>query len=391
MSALFRSLAELVYPQRFPSSPLVAEDVTMRAIVMKQHGPPEVLEYQENAFAPKCVPGSRQVKIEIAGAGLNPVDFKMRKGPISDILYPKPKIPGSDMSGKVVEVPEGSSFHVGQRVYAMLPLLGSAFGAYAQYCCVDESLLATAPDNISLVDAATVPLVACTILQGLHPVRAAYGGDVHMKGKKCYVAAGSGGVGTFAIQFCANVLGMEVATSCSPRNIDLMKRLGATVVLDYHQESVSEHIRDYDVFIDCLGYIHEPEVFATHSTILNQQHSHYIRIASSPYGDNARHGPAYGSDPLGIAVPEARVDRLLNGFVRQLWTNIFPSGIRYHFVLVVPNQSSLEEVSQAINAGKVAPVIQERFPLEDAAKAQAVLEEGHVTGKLVLVVNDQLL
>lgn len=390
MAALLRSLAEVVYPQRIPTSPLIAEDATMKAIVMKKHGGPSVLEYEEQAMAPKRVPGSRQVKVEIAGAGLNPVDFKMRKGPISDFLYPKPKIPGSDMAGRVVEVPEGSEFHVGQRVYAMLPLLGSHFGAYGQYCCVDESLLASAPSSISLIDAATLPLVSCTILQGLRPVQAEYGGAEQMKGKKCYIAAGSGGVGTFAIQYCAKVLGMDVATSCSPRNRTLMEQLGARVVLDYHTQSLAEHIHHYDVFIDCLGYMHEDQVFAAHATILNPHRSHYIRIASSPYGDNAQRGPAYGHDPLGLAVPEARVDRLLNGFVRQTWSQWFPWGIRYHFVLVVPDKTSLIAVQQAVDAGLVAPVVQERLPLAEAAQAHTKLEEGHVTGKLVLVVNDQL-
>lgn len=294
------------------------------------------------------------------------------------------------MAGRVIEVPEGSSFHVGQKVFAMLPLLGSTFGAYAQYCCVDESLVAAAPDNIPLVDCATLPLVACTILQGLRPVRADYG-DANLKGKKCYVAAGSGGVGTFAVQFCAKVLGMEVATSCSPRNMQLMQSLGASVVLDYHSQPIVDHIHHYDVFIDCLGYMHEDLIFGRKDAqILNPHHSHYIRIASSPYGAQAERVPTYGKDPLGMAVPEARVDRLVSGFFRQTWSHWFPHGIRYHFVLVVPDKRSLEEVAHAVEAGLITPVIQQRFPLSQAAAAQTLLEEGHVTGKLVLVVNDQL-
>jgi alcohol dehydrogenase len=361
----------------------------MRAIVMQRHGPPEVLEYKENANAPKRIPGSRQVKVEIAGAGLNPVDFKMRIGPISDFMYPKPKIPGSDMAGRVVEVPEGSSFHVGQKVYGMLPLLGSHFGAYAQYCCVDESILATAPESIPLIDCAVLPLVACTILQGLRPVRADYG-DANLKGKKCFVSAGSGGVGTFAIQFCAKVLGMEVATSCSPRNFELVRSLGASVVLDYHNQQIPDHIHQYDVFIDCLGYMNEELVFAQGATILNSQHSHYIRIASSPYGAQKDRVPAYGSDPLGMSVPEARFDRIVHGLFRQSLSQWFSYGIRYHFVLVVPDKSALEEVRQVVDRGLIVPVIQQRFPLAEAAAAQTMLEESHVTGKLVLVVNDQL-
>ena len=187
---------------------------------MSLHGGPEVLEYKTSVPCP-FPSNSKQVTVDIAVAGLNPVDFKMRIGPIADFLYPKPKIIGSDFAGVIINTPPGSKFVVGQRVFGMLPLLGTPFGSYCSRCCIDESILCPAPQNVSLRDLGSIPLVACTIIQAMRPVISSYNGLT--EGKKCFIQAGSGGLGTFAIQYCANVLKMHVATSCSPRNFDLLR------------------------------------------------------------------------------------------------------------------------------------------------------------------------
>ncbi len=184
---MLRKIAEILSPSRFPPSPVPSSTEKMTAVVMERHGDAAVLHEAE--FAKPCIsPKSRQVLIRVVAAGLNPVDFKMRKGPIADFIYPKPKIIGSDISGVVVEVNEGSQFRVGQNVLAMLPLLGTQYGGYAHYCCVDEELVVSAPDGVDMVELGTVPLVACTVVQALRGVVTAYGGDT--KGKKCFVQAG---------------------------------------------------------------------------------------------------------------------------------------------------------------------------------------------------------
>jgi NADPH:quinone reductase-like Zn-dependent oxidoreductase len=200
---MLRWLGNFLAPGRFPAPPLPDPARPMTAIVFYEHGDADVLQLVNDFPSPSPAPGSRQVLVQVCAAGLNPLDFKMRKGPIANFLYPKPKISGLDISGKVISSPPGSSFKPGDKVYAMLPLLCTQYGGYASVCCVDEDLLALAPDNVDLVSLASIPLVANTVVQAMRPVVQSFHGDT--KGKKCVIQAGSGGVGTFAIQYCAKV------------------------------------------------------------------------------------------------------------------------------------------------------------------------------------------
>ena len=388
---MIRAVAGMLSPSRFPPAPLHDKNETICAVVLKEHGAAENLLYQEDFPAPTPNPKTRHVVVAVSHAGLNPVDFKMRKYNISDFAYPKPKILGSDISGRVLFAPKGSTFAVGDRVFGMLPLLGSQFGGYASRCCIDESFLCRAPENVSLRDLASIPLVACTIVVALRAVVVAFKGET--TGKKCFIQAGSGGVGTFAIQYCANVLGMYVSTTCSPRNFDLVRSLGATEVIDYHTENIEDRIQDFDIFIDTLGYATESIVLDTKSKILKRdgpQQSHYIRIASSPYNIN-EHGSEpklMTKDPLGMAIPEASIFRVMQGFSKQFFSSC--SKVRYHFILVRPDRSALEEAAVAMRDEKIRAIIQEVIPLQDVVRAHRELESGHVTGKLVLSINESL-
>ena len=169
---VMRMAAGLVAPHRFPPSPQPDVTKLMSAVVMKKHGGVEVLQYQD--FPSPLPTTPHHVLVEIAATGVNPVDVKMRKGPIADFMYPKPKIIGSDIAGIVIQASANSMFHVGQRVFGMLPLLGTVFGGYAARCCVDERILAPAPDNVRLRDLAVLPLVTCTLIQALRPVLQSY-------------------------------------------------------------------------------------------------------------------------------------------------------------------------------------------------------------------------
>ena len=379
-----RSLLGTLAPSRFPPAPKMSKEKTMNAVVMYQHGSPDVLVYKNDFPAPE--PISKQVLCSVVGAGLNPVDFKMRKGPIHDTIYPKPKIIGSDFAGIVGSAPSDSKFKPGDKVFGMLPLLGSNYGSYAEYVCIDEKILALAPENVDLETLAVIPLVACTIIQALRPVVKCYGNSI--KGKKILIQAGSGGLGTMAIQYCANVLGMYVITTASPANFNLLRSLGASELINYHDEAIEDRVKDIDVFLDTMGYVYEDIVFKKNCTILRKQGklpSFYIRIASSPYGDNASSLSALSSDPLGLAIPEARLDRMATGFTKTLMSSISFSFIKYIFVLVYPDADALNEIADAIKKGLIRPIIQERFSMKDAKKAHTILESGHVVGKLLLL------
>eukprot|EP01031_Cornospumella_fuschlensis_P033078 gene33078-40013_t len=378
---LLRAAANFMAPGRFPTSPVPSTIHCMKAVVMFEHGAPEVLKVVNDFPVPQPAPGTRQVVVEVAGSGLNPVDFKMRRGPIANLIYPKPKIVGSDIAGKVIMAPVDSSFKPGDRVFVMLPLLGTQYGGYAEKCCVDEAILAKAPSSGSLVDLSSLPLVICTVVQAFRPVVKAFHGQT--RGFKCFVVAGSGGLGSFAIQYASKVLQMEVATSCSEKNRDFVLSLGAAAVVDYTSETVEERIQDYDVFFDSMGYKHEELVYAPTSRILKRNyHAHYIRIASSPYDGSM------GTDPLGVSIAEARVDRIVGGYWNSFVHHYSP--IHYHFVLVRPDREALEEVVPYIESGQIKPVVTQRFPMERVSEAHSLLESGHVQGKLVLEVNPNL-
>ncbi|RYH31983.1 NADP-dependent oxidoreductase [archaeon] len=378
---ILHSAANFFAPGRFPTSPIPSIQHSMKAVVMIEHGGPDVLKIVNDFPVPEPAPESRQVVVEIAGSGLNPVDFKMRRGPIANFIYPKPKIIGSDISGKVIMAPVDSYFKPGDRVFAMLPLLGTQYGGYAEKCCMDETILAKAPSSGNLVDLASLPLAICTVVQAFRPIVKAFNGQT--RGLKCFVVAGSGGLGSFAIQYASKVLQMDVATSCSGKNRDFVIGLGAIEVVDYTSATVEGRIQDYDVFFDSMGYKHEDLVYSPTSRILKQNyHAHYIRIASSPYDGSM------SSDPLGLSIAEARVDRIVGGYWNTFVHHYSP--IHYHFVLVHPDREALEEVVPYLESGQIKPVVARRFAMEEVGEAHTLLEGGHVQGKLVLEINPDL-
>eukprot|EP01039_Chlorochromonas_danica_P001215 gene1215-1325_t len=389
---IFRSLGNLVAPGRFPSPALPDPQRVMTCVIMDQHGPPDVLHLVDNFPAPTLKPNSRQVLVNVCGAGINPLDCKMRKGPIANFLYPKPKISGLDISGIVEKAPEDSIFKPGDRVYSMLPLLGTQYGGYASQCVVEENILAHAPAGFDLVDLATIPLVSCTVIQAFRSVISTFKGVT--KGLRCFISAGSGGLGSFAVQYCSKVLEMHVIASCSSTNKAFVESLGAAEIVDYRTEHLKDRVQDVDVFFDSMGYLNENDVWGKQSRMLRKRKtsteppSVYIRIASSPFSSS---GQALAPDPLGLAVPEARLDRMLSGFVKQFWhSSLFNADVQYYFVLVTPDRAALEETASHLREGKIQPTVQRRFLLAEAPLAHTIQEEGHVVGKLVLEVNGLL-
>lgn len=302
-----RALREIL-PDSFAKDVSLLDHVSPRMAVAAyaRHGPPEVIRYIPtstyvpssgasssqvgeaqgekttdgskspttfgSAGHPRPLVGEGQVIVRVEYAALNPCDFKFRRmramgGTMGDffrwiiggILLPKPtpfgKIPGADLSGVVVALgpakpgswPE-HKFRVGDRVAAMLPLLGSRWGSMAEFVAVEEKHLAHVPKELSLRDAAAFPLVALTVVQGLESIPAAALGRAtsmanaklpafgrsSLVGKRVLIHAGGGGVGTFAIQYCKHVLGAsEVITTASSEKTDLLMSLGADIVLDY--------------------------------------------------------------------------------------------------------------------------------------------------------------
>lgn len=371
MRRLLTSVAATVAPGRFGAQAPPSDSATMAAVVFDRHGSADVLRF--DARHPRPRPGPSQSLLRIHAAGLNPVDYKMRFHDIPEWIYPLPKIPGTDLAGEVAEPAKGSRFAANDRVYGMLPLLGTRWGACAQYVAAEDRFLAAAPRTLDDPAAAALPLVSLTVLQGLASFERECKGGA--KGKRALIHSGSGGVGSIAVQYCSKVLGMEVLTTCSAENRERVKALGAAVAIDYRKERFEEVARGCDLVFDPWGY----EERTIQGGMLRAG-GHYVRIASS------HEKP----DRPGRWIPEAQPHRLLAGFARQAWRNATArwgwGRFHYKLVFVQPDGAMLERVARLVEEGLIEPLVDKSFPLEETASAHRYLESGAARGKVVLLV-----
>ncbi len=320
----------------------------MKAIVYTEYGSPDVLQLKE---VEKPTPKDNQVLVKVHAASANPLDWhRMRGAPFLARLgegLRKPKNPrlGADVAGRVEAV--GSSvtqFQAGDEVF------GCVTGAFADYICVRETALALKPANLSFEQAAAVPVVAFTALQGLRDT-----GHIQ-SGQKVLVNGASGGVGTFAVQL-AKSFGAAVTGVCSTRNVDLVRSIGADHVIDYTQEDFTRGGPSYDLIYDAVG---------------NRSVAAYKR-ALKPQGTCVIAG--FTTFP-----------RLLEHVVVGAWMS--KTGNRKIGLMGVAkaNQKDLLFVKELLEAGKVVPVIDKRYPLSETAEAIRYLEERHARGKVIIVV-----
>ena len=346
---------------------------TMNAVSYTEHGDVDVLSYGSNY--PRPVPSDGQVLIKVMASSVNPVDFKMRRNPVPSWMLPKPKIPGADIAGIIVEIGGGSeteptrrtsgNFKVGDRVAAMMPLLGSQWGANAEYAVVDTSLIAKVPDSVDFESAAALPLVCLTVIQSLNKI------DAHTtKGKKILIHAGAGGVGSFAIQYAKHVLGMYVATTASKEKTNFVQRLGADFVIDYRTTDFTTVVEEYDVVLDTMSFLYETK---TLNTNVLKKDGRYLNIMSSDWSLQDGKEKSYGP-------------RTIWNVLRHKVANILSAGIlpKYDFCVVVPKGNDLQLAMDLLGNGTIESVIDSVFPLSKLADAHSKLEKGHVSGKIVL-------
>ena len=238
------------------------------AVYYHEHGTSSVLKLSDEF--PKPMPIKGQALVRIRAACVNPVDIKLRSNELNGWIIPKPKIIGSDFCGVVEDVGmcKESPLAVGDRVICMIPYIFTPWGSTCQYAAVDWPLLAKITSSISDVEASSVPLVGLTVLQAFRNFIFSHNGDT--VGKKVLIQAGSGGLGTFAIQYCKLKLGMYVVATCSTANVPLLRSLGADEVLDYTQpdQQFVDVVRDCDVVFDPLAYKLEQRTLA--SNVLKQ-------------------------------------------------------------------------------------------------------------------------
>ena len=303
------------------------------------------------------------VLIQIHAASVNALDAKIRSGEFKLVLpYHLPLILGNDLAGTVVRVgPRVSRFKPGDEVYARPDQ--DRIGTFAEFISVKEASLAPKPANLSMEEAASMPLVALTAWQVLVECAKL------RKGQKVLIQAGSGGVGSIAIQL-AKHLGAFVATTTSTDNVHWVKALGADVVIDYKKQNFADELRDYDVVLNSLG---SDELEKSLQVL--KPGGHLISISGPPT-------PEFATEQ-GLAWPLKQVLRLLSHRIRKKAKR---RGVTYAFVFMRAEGNQLREITSLIESGIIRPVVDRVFPLDAAAEALAYVEQGRVKGKVVVKV-----
>ena len=307
--------------------------------------------------------GDDEVLIQVHATAVNQLDSKLRNGEFKLILpYRTPFVLGHDVAGVVVRV--GSrvrQFKSGDEVYARPD--DFRIGTFAEFVAVKEDSVAFKPRNLTMEEAASIPLVGLTAWQAL--VEKAKLG----KGQKVFIQAGSGGVGTFAIQL-AKHLGATVATTASEGNAALVKSLGADVVIDYRKDAFEERLRDYDVVLNSQ----DGKTLEKSLGVLKPG-GYLVSISGPPdpqFAENIR-APWFVK----------QVMRALSFRVRRQARRLM---IHYAFLFMKASGSQLRQIAQLIESGAIRPVVDKVFPFESTNEALAYVESGRAKGKVVIKV-----
>ena len=312
---------------------------------------------------PDPEPGAHDVLVQVHATSVNQLDSKIRAGEFKLILpYSFPLILGNDLAGTVVRTGSAVTlFKPGDEVYARPP--DNRIGTFAQLIAVNENALALKPSNISMAEAASIPLVALTAWQALVET-------AHLKkGQKVLIHAGSGGVGTLAIQL-AKHRGAFVATTTSTSNIEWVKALGADVVIDYKKQNFETELHDYDVVLNSLG----ADVLEKSLKVLKPG-GQLISISGPPTAQFAQQQHLF----WGLR----QVMRLLSSGIRRKARR---HGVSYTFLFMRANGAQLKEITTLIEAGVIKPVIDRTFSFEETSQALSYVEQGRSKGKVTILI-----
>lgn len=314
-----------------------------------------------------------QVLVKIKSTSVNPIDLMKREGYGKTIFEKQrkqlfPWILGSDVAGVVKEVgSKVTNFKEGDEVYGSSTNPDS--GTYCEYAAFNQNEIDFRPKNLSFNEAASLPYVAITTWTAL--IRWAGIRPQDLEDKKVFIHAGSGGVGTFAIQLL-KYWGAKIATTCSESNHALVKRLGAEIAIDYNTQKFYELLENYDLVFDCLGDLGGSESISNCLRILKEEaNSHYITLNHPFLRTIDKKG-------LLIGVPSALKLR------QQVKREAKP--INIHWSIYRPSSSGLSELSRLVEAEVIKPVIDSVFSLKNIIEAHEKVGTSHAKGKVVIEV-----
>ena len=333
----------------------------MKALAIRRYkAPMEMLDLS------RPEPGPGELLVRVRAGGVNPLDYKIRDGAVKVLLhFSFPLILGTDLAGDVEAIGPGvTRFKLGDAVYSRLD--HDRIGAFAEYALVRESAAARKPVRLDYIQAASLPLVGLTGWQTLIEL-------AHVQaGQKVLIHAGSGGVGTFAIQL-AKHLGAQVATTASARNHELLKSLGADVAIDYRAARFETVVKDQDVVLDSQGgdtLLRSFEVVKPGGVV--------VTIGGRPDGKFAR--------AWGLSLPLVWILGFLNRKVDRLARE---RRVRFEYLFMRASGEQLERIGALVDQGVIKPVLDKIFPLEAAVEAISYVESGRAVGKVVIRVADQ--
>ncbi|MFN9472061.1 NADP-dependent oxidoreductase [Acidovorax sp.] len=330
----------------------------MKAFILERYGKQRALRL---ADLPRPELRDGEVLVEVHAAGVNLLDAKIRNGEFKPILpYRLPLVLGHDVAGVVVQVgPQVRQFKIGDEVYARAD--DFRIGTFAEFVPVRESSLAPKPRGLSMVEAASIPLVGLTAWQAL----VEQGGL--RQGQKVFIQAGSGGVGSFAIQL-AKHLGASVATTAGAASAQAMRTLGADLAIDYRTQDFETQLRGYDLVL------HSQDSKALEKSLrVLKPGGKLISISGPPDPAFAKGSKAPGIVRLLLRLISAGVRRRAKGL-----------GVGYSFLFMRAERSQLREISRLMDARAIRPVVDKVFPFEATNEALAYVESGRAKGKVVI-------
>lgn len=330
----------------------------MRAFILNRYGKKEKLHLGK---VPAPVIKENDVLVEVHSAGVNLLDSKIKNGEFKFLLsYKTPLVLGHDVAGVITRVgSKVSRFKAGDEVYARPA--DYRIGTFAEYIAIHENDVAFKPKGLSMEEAASVPLVALTAWQALVE-RANL-----KKGQKIFIQAGSGGVGTIAIQL-AKHLGATVATTTGTSNVEWVKALGADVVIDYRKEDFESILHDYDVVLNS-----QDTLTLEKSLRVLKPGGKLISISGPP--DKGFAGET------GLGWPLKLIISLLSFNIRKKAKR---QHVDYSFLFMRAEGSQLGEITSLIDSGIIHPVMDKVFPFEQTNEALSYVESGRAKGKVVV-------
>ncbi|MDR7210197.1 NADP-dependent oxidoreductase [Flavobacterium piscis] len=330
----------------------------MKAFIINKYSKTETFQLTEIA---EPILKENEVLVEIHASSINPLDVKIKSGEFKMILpYKFPLVLGHDVAGIITKIgSKVSRFKVGDEVFARAA--DFRIGTFAEYIAVNENDLALKPKNSSMEEAASIPLVALTVWQ-------AFVEKAKLKnGQKVFIQAGSGGVGTIAIQL-AKYLGATVTTTTSVSNFDLVKNLGADVVIDYKTQDFETILKDYDLVLNS-----QDEKTLEKSLKILKSGGKVVSIAGPP-------DLAYANE-AGLSWFLKIVMRLLSFKIKQKAKKL---NIDYSFLFMQANGKQLSEIGTLIETNAIRPVVDKVFPFEELNEAMAYVSSGRAKGKVVI-------